>query len=190
MFVHSERDVVGVVQGDDFVWEGTDDNLDRVLKVLEAEYEPKNCGRLGLGERDVREIDMLGRVIQLDSEGISWKGDPRHRNLIFDYFGMNSHTKALTKNGYEDDGTHGGKCDDTELNKEKARRFRKLAAGLNYMAQDTPLLQFPKYGPPSGQRLRGDEAARAVHCWVWGGGVQVRLAEHGQGEGDRHLRGQ
>jgi hypothetical protein len=143
MFVHSERDMVGVVHGDDFVWEGTDDNLDWVLKVLEAEYELKNRGRLGLGEKDVRQIDMLGRVIKIDSEGISWKGDPRHRDLLFDYFGMNAHTKVLTKNGYEDDGTQGGNSDDTELNKEEARRFRMLAARLNYMAQDNPLLQFP-----------------------------------------------
>jgi hypothetical protein len=117
--------------------------LDWVLKILEAEYELKNRGRLGLGERDVREIDMLGRVIKIDDDGISWKGDPRHRDLLFEYFGMGSNTKVLTKNGYEEDGAQGGPNDDAELDKAEGRRFRMLAARLNYMAQDNPLLQFP-----------------------------------------------
>ena len=50
--------------GDDFVWEGRDEDLDWVLNLLEKEYELKNRGRLGFGPKDVRKIDILGRVIE------------------------------------------------------------------------------------------------------------------------------
>ena len=33
--------------GDDFVWEGRDEDLDWILQVLSKEYELKNRGRLG-----------------------------------------------------------------------------------------------------------------------------------------------
>ena len=35
-FVHKERDLLGVVHGDDFVWEGRDRDLDWVLRVLKG----------------------------------------------------------------------------------------------------------------------------------------------------------
>ena len=92
----------GVVHGDDFVWEGIDEDLDWVRKVLEDKYELKNRGRLGFGPNDVRKIDMLGRVIELTHEGIAWQGDPRHFDLLQEYFGMDDKTKVLTKNDYED----------------------------------------------------------------------------------------
>ena len=62
-FIHKERDMIGVVHGDDFIWEGCDEDLDTALKVLEKEYELeneyelKNRGGLGLGPSDVRKID-------------------------------------------------------------------------------------------------------------------------------------
>ena len=48
-FVHETRNMSGVVDGDDFVWEGIDEDLDWVRKVLEDKYELKNRDRLGFG---------------------------------------------------------------------------------------------------------------------------------------------
>ena len=73
-FVHEERGMMGVVHGDDFVWEGRDRDLDWILEVMQGEYELKNRGRLGFGPHDVRKIDMLGRVIELTDEGVTWGG--------------------------------------------------------------------------------------------------------------------
>ena len=36
------------------------------------------------------------------------EGDPRHLDILKGYFGMNDRTKALTKNGYDDDREQGG----------------------------------------------------------------------------------
>jgi hypothetical protein len=140
-FAHKERDMVGVVHGDDFVWEGRDKDLDWVLGVLQNEYELKNRGRLGFGPNDVRRIDMLGRVIELTEEGVSWGGDPRHQKLLEEYFGMDGNSKPLSKNGYEED-ERGDKDEDCDLTKVECKAFRKLAARLNYMSQDNIMLQF------------------------------------------------
>jgi hypothetical protein len=142
-FAHKERDMIGVVHGDDFIWEGADDDLDWVLKVMEKEYELKNRGRLGPGPNDVRKIDMLGRIIEYTEEGITWSGDPRHQKLLEDYFGMDGFTKVLGKNGYEDDNRDDPDEDCEDLTATECKAFRMLAARLNYMAQDHMWLQFP-----------------------------------------------
>lgn len=79
---------------------GIDEDLDFVLNVLKSKYELKNRGRLGSSESDVRNIDILGRVIELHEFGVSWTGDTRHQGLLEEYFGMGERTRTLEKNGY------------------------------------------------------------------------------------------
>ena len=83
-FVHEERDLVGVVHGDDFVFVGIDPELDFVLGVLEREYELKNRGRLGSGPNDMRSIGVLGRQIRWHDWGITWEGDGPHLGMILE----------------------------------------------------------------------------------------------------------
>jgi hypothetical protein len=116
--------------------------LDWVLKVMKDQYELKDRGRLGFGPNDVRKIDMLGRIIELTNEGITWQGDPRHQKLLEEYFGMDENTKVLSKNGYDEEPEQEEQRDE-ELSAEECKAFRGLAARLNFMAQDNPLLQFP-----------------------------------------------
>ena len=142
-FVHETRDMSEFVHGDDFVWEGRDEDLDWVQKVLEDKYELKNRGRFGFGPNDVRKIDMLGRVIELTHEGITWQRDPRHFDLLQEYFGMDDKTKVLTILGYED-GPEQDELRETELSMEECKVFWMIAARSNYMAQDNPWLQFPE----------------------------------------------
>ena len=141
-FVHPVRDMMAVVHGDDFVFVGLDEDLDSILQVLKANYELKNRGRLGSGDKDVKQIDMLGRIIKLEEDGITWQGDPRRQQLLEDYFGMDAATKTLTKNGYDDEEKDQVEEDDIGLTKEEFKAYRMLAARLNYMAQDNPLVQY------------------------------------------------
>ena len=55
---------MGVVHGDDFVFVGVDKELDLVLCALKEHYELKDRGRLGSGENDKKEVDLLGRKIR------------------------------------------------------------------------------------------------------------------------------
>ena len=41
-FVHRQRDLVGLVHGDDFIWVGLDDELDWALNIIKNTYEVKN----------------------------------------------------------------------------------------------------------------------------------------------------
>ena len=139
--MHPVRDMMAVVHGDDFVFVGLDEDLDSILEVLKKNYELKNRGRLGFGKNDVKEIDMLGRIIRLEGDGITWQGDPRHQDLLEEYFGMDATTKTLTKNGYDDDDKE-GPDENGGLTKEEFKAYRMLAARLNYMAQDNPMVQY------------------------------------------------
>ena len=107
-FHHQERDLVGVVHGDDFVFVGVDEELDYILGVLKGQYELKDRGRLGSGANDKKEIDLLGRKIRWYEWGLTWEGDCRHRKMMMDYFGMDQNSKTLARNGYKDDDTEGG----------------------------------------------------------------------------------
>ena len=62
---HPEWEVRGGVHGDDFVFAGLDEDLDKVAKLLAETYEIKNRGGLGSGPRGVRQIDILGRIVKL-----------------------------------------------------------------------------------------------------------------------------
>ena len=93
-----------------------------------------------MGPKDVRKIDMLGGVIELTEEGLTWEGDPQHQRLLEEYFGMAETTKPLNKNGYEEDERR--LEEDHELTKEESKEFRMLAARLNYMSQGNVFLQF------------------------------------------------
>ena len=72
---------------------------------------------------------MLGRKIEINDEGITWEGDPRHQVLLEEHFGMCSSTKLLTKKGYPEDPERGGQqADEVPLTAGEAKTYRMLAA--------------------------------------------------------------
>ena len=81
-FAHESRDLMGVVHGDDFVFVGLDVDLDFSLQILQANYELKKRGRLGSGDEDAKEIDMLGRKLRWYDWGLTWQAGSRHKALL------------------------------------------------------------------------------------------------------------
>ena len=53
----------------------------------------KTEGRLGSGEKDKKEVDLLGRKIRWHEWGLTWEGDERHRKMVTDFFGMDENSK-------------------------------------------------------------------------------------------------
>ena len=131
------------MHGDDFVFAGTDADLDYALEILKANYEIKNRGRLRGDEGDVQEIDLLGRVIKYHDWGLSWRADARHRKMILEHFGFDKGTQSLSKNGYNEEDKDEGESEEHQLAEEEETCFRALAARANYLAQDNPFIQFP-----------------------------------------------
>lgn len=129
-FVHTTRDLMGVVHGDDYIFVGIDEDLYYVFGVLQSQCELKNCGKLGNGDNYIKKVDMMGRVIEIEPDGISWDGNQRHQVLLEEYSGMGGRTQTLTKNGYIGE-ANGDEGEDVALADEDASAFRMLAASLN-----------------------------------------------------------
>ena len=140
-FSHQKRFLVGGVHGDDFVFVGLDEDLDFVEDLLKDRYGIKLRGRLGSGEKDKKMIDMLGRKIKLHAWGITWEGDDRHRKLIMDHFGLDGDSKFLKKNCYKEE-EDGREKTPQKLNRQECKVYRMLAARMNFMALDNPVIQF------------------------------------------------
>ena len=94
---------------------------------------------------------MLGRIIEIDGEDITLKGDPRRLEVLKEYFGTGKATKVLPKNGFDDGAPGGGwqrhddddDDDDDGLTATDPKKCSMLAARLNYMGQDNPMIQLP-----------------------------------------------
>ena len=108
-FWHEKRSTWCIVHGDDFTCTGYDEDLDFIESIMQDAHEIKVRGRLGPGPSDVRSIDILGRVLEYESWGVSWKADPRHRKMIIDHFGFNDKTKAVTVTGIKEEPSEGGR---------------------------------------------------------------------------------
>ena len=65
-------------------------------------YEVKVRGRLGPGAKDVRSTDVLGRILEYESWGCSWKADPRHRKSVLNI------VASMRKQSRDDDWGQGG----------------------------------------------------------------------------------
>ena len=130
-----------VVHGDDFTFTGYGDDLDYITDILKKEYELKVRGRLGAGSQDVKEIDVLGRIIRLEEWGCTWQADPRHRRAVMEHFGFNDQTKPLITNGIKEDAMPEGR-EETILDAAESTQYRALAARFNYLAADCPNIQY------------------------------------------------
>ena len=82
VFYHSGRDISIVVHGDDVTALGSEDNLDWYEDELRKSFEIKVRGRLGEGCEGVQQLWILNCIISLSEEGLTYKADPRHIDLL------------------------------------------------------------------------------------------------------------
>ncbi len=81
----------------------------------------------------------MGRIVRWTEDGAGYEADPRRRLIILEQLGLNDEAKSLKNNGKVETEEE----DAPELPGPEATAFRALAARLNYLAQDSPDLQFP-----------------------------------------------
>ena len=142
VFYHPERDLSGVVHGDDFTFCGLEEDLKWIEKLMESWFEIKVRGMLGMDDSDDKEIVILGRIVRYTKDGITYEADPKHRRLILEYFGFDETTRALTHNG-DKEGQDTDEWDLEELPAKEATEFRGMSARMNFLGLDSPDLQFP-----------------------------------------------
>ena len=82
IFYHLERDIRGVVHGDDFTVLGHSIHLDEFREKIKERYEVKMRGRLGPEDKGDKALRILNRVVLWTDEGIVIEADQRHADII------------------------------------------------------------------------------------------------------------
>ena len=141
VFYHPDRDLALVVHGDVFTFCGADEDLKWVQHLMKSWFEIKRA-LVGQDNTDDKSVVILGRVLMWMPEGLEYKAGPKHRDMILEYFGVGLGSKPLGFNGEKSQSTD----EDWELEAlepAEARTFSGLVARANFVAQDSPDLQFP-----------------------------------------------
>jgi hypothetical protein len=134
-------DVAMAVHGDDFTLCGLKEDLVKVQEWMRSWFDIKVRGVLGADSDDQKEVTILGRTVRWKEDCIEYEADMKHRQMILDYFGFDETTRPLSQNGDKEEKIEPWM--DVEMDKDEAKKFRGLAARLNYMSQDCPDLQYP-----------------------------------------------
>ena len=141
IFYHPKTQVRVVVHGDDFTFVGTESELKRIQAKMHEWYDVKGRGVLGSGKRDVHEIEILGRSLTWAEEGLENEGSDMHRRALLEGLGLNEESKAVNSAAVKPEEI--GQEEDTDmLDASEAKRFRSLAATLNYMSSDRSDVQY------------------------------------------------
>lgn len=135
---HPDKDLSCVVHGADFTFCGERGVLDWIEGLMMRWFEVQVRARLGHEPGDDKYIGLLGRRIAWKEDAIEYQADPKHRQIVLDEVGLGEGAKSLMVTGKVED----SEAEGDELPAEEAMRFRALAVWLNFMAQDSPDLQF------------------------------------------------
>lgn len=68
---HVERGLTIVIHGDDFTTLVTDDNLTWIEEGLQKYFEVELRGRVGFGEHELKDTNILKRSVRVDEKGLA-----------------------------------------------------------------------------------------------------------------------
>ena len=145
VFYNAGTGVRVVVHGDDFTFAGVREELEKVRDMMRDWYDIKMRGIMGSGNDEVKEVEILGRSVRWTTEGIEYEGDRRHRESLLKEEGLDEGSKPVVSPVERSEGRPDG-GDEVELVGEERRRFRSMAARLNYVGQDRSDVQYATRG--------------------------------------------
>ena len=139
-FVNRETGVRVVVWGDDFTFLGRERHLRDIAAKMAEWYQIKIRAVMGHDDQDDKEVRILNRVIRWGRDRIEYEADDKHVTTIMGELGFDGDTKGLDVPIVKE---HDESLDrDEPLGDGDAKRYRGLAATINYLASDRPDLQF------------------------------------------------
>ena len=136
-FWHKSRKIYLSVHGDDFTMTGTENQLEWLRLKFCQKYEVKSKligSRTGL-EKEAR---ILNRTIRLTNQAVEYEPDRRHADLIIKELCLEGAKVAATP------GSDVGLADrhsSEKMDSKNAKKYRGIAARLNYLAMDRVDLQ-------------------------------------------------
>jgi hypothetical protein len=140
-FVNKVTGVRVVVWGDDFTFLGRERHLKEIGAKMAEWYDIKIRGMMGPDAEDDKEIRILNRVVKWEHDKLIYEADDKHVKKILFELGFDENTKGNDMPIAKDFDAEGGE-DDEDLEAHEARRYRMMAATINYLASDRPDLQF------------------------------------------------
>ena len=138
-FFHEETGVRLVVWGDDFTFLGRSYDLKMMRDHLNEWYETTSRGTLGPEPEDDKEVRILNRTLRWTADVITYEGDDKHAKTVMTAMGLQSDSKGLDQAVTKEDTVED---ESDELRPGPAKRYRSIAAVVNYMSIDRPDLQF------------------------------------------------
>jgi hypothetical protein len=139
-FRHEQCDLRCIVHGDDFVFVGSDEDLEWARVEMDKRFLVKVIGKLGGDSGDLQELRVLNRVLCWTDHGIRAEADPRHHEILAAQLGEG--VRSLTVPGVKERGEIWGEAEDAALNEEEIRYYRSGAARANYLSLDRPDIAF------------------------------------------------
>ena len=141
-FRHEAMDISLTVHGDDFLVAGPLNSVRWLQTKMRAKYEIKTDILGPIEEGCKQEIHVLGRTLRWTKKGIEYEADARHAKLIIEGLGLDN-AKSVATPGTKDE----RKLEDVEgeevlMDPSEARKFRGIAARVNYLAVDRADLQY------------------------------------------------
>jgi hypothetical protein len=135
LFHNSSSNTTIMVHGDDFVGVGRPEELTKLKSTLENKYKLK-VETLSGDKSDAQEVRILNKVIRWTPGGVELEADPRHAELVVRELGLEKASASKvpgTKPSREDVEKS---LSEELLDRPEARRYRAIAARLNYLAPD------------------------------------------------------
>ena len=134
-----------VVHGDDFTFLTWEDEVAGVIKDMKHWYDIKLRGVLGGGIKDDEDITILGRHLSWPkgTRELIYEADTKYAREVMAQIGVGEDSKGLDAPIEREVVSEGSLEDESELlDPEEAKRYRGIAATLNYLSLDRSDIQY------------------------------------------------
>ena len=141
-FTHRTRRIHLTVHGDDFTVVASAKQIAWLGEAMKKRYELK-MEVLGPNAGQTEEVRVLDRIIRWTRTGLEYEPDQRHADGIISELELETCKSVSTLRVQESvSATRAMIVEGVEMDDKEARRFRALAARLNYLAGYRPDLLF------------------------------------------------
>ena len=128
-----------VVWGDDFTFLGRSEGIKEVVSKIREWYEIKLRAVLGPEPGDNKKVRILNRILRWVADGLTYEGDDKHARTVIRGMNLQLDSKGLETPMDKEEDEEGTS---EELSARDAKKYRSLAAVVNFMALDRPELQY------------------------------------------------
>ena len=139
VFMAPKSGVRLVVWGDDFTFLGRSEDIKEVVSKIREWYEIKLRAVLGPEPGDDKEVRILNRILRWGADGLTYEGDDKHARTVIRGMNLQLDSKGLETPMDKEEDEEGTS---EELSARDAKKYRSLAAVVNFMALDRPELQY------------------------------------------------